>query len=112
VNVLVVDDSEAIGKMVVQVLERAGYEARWVRTGAAALAAAKERTPQVVLLDLNLEDAKGLDVARKLRQYPATRKSRLIGLSGDPLPPGKRHRLDGFLLKPVSFPTLLEAVRG
>lgn len=111
-NVLVVEDSEAVGRMLVQVLERAGYQVRWVQSGAGALATAEEWPPGVVLLDMHLTDGDGMAVARKLKRRPSAKKARVIGLSGDPVSPAGRRGLDGFLLKPVSFPDLLKAVQG
>lgn len=111
-NVLVVDDSEAIGRMLVKVLEGAGHKVRWAATAEEALEAARAHKPKVVLLDLRLGETDGLDVARKLRRLPETKKARVIGLSGDPVPPARRRALDGFLLKPVDLPALLQAVRG
>jgi CheY-like chemotaxis protein len=111
-GVLVVEDSEPVGKMLVQLLERAGFEARWTGSATEAVAWAKDWAPSVVLLDLHLADGDGLEVAKKLRKDPATKASRLIGLSGDPLPKAKQRNLDGFLLKPVALAAVLDAVRG
>lgn len=111
-GILVVEDSEPVGRMLVQLLERAGFEARWTGTGDEALATAAAWRPEVVLLDLHLGDVDGLEIARRLRRSPATKGARLIGLSGDPLPRTKQRNLDGFLLKPVALASVLEAVRG
>ncbi|MCA1831602.1 MAG: response regulator [Actinomycetota bacterium] len=111
-GVLVVEDSEAIGKMLVQVLERAGFEAKWTDNVEDALSTAAEWIPDVVLLDLHLGDAPGIEVAKKLRKSAATSKVRVIGLSGDPPAKAEQKHLDGFLLKPVALAAVVEAVRG
>jgi DNA-binding response OmpR family regulator len=63
-RVLVVEDDAGIAGSLVRGLERAGYAAQHVATGAGALAA---DTADVVLLDLGLPDMDGLEVCRKLR---------------------------------------------
>ena len=63
-RVLVVEDDPGIGTQLVRGLNRAGYEARLVGTGAAALLSP---TPDVVLLDLGLPDIDGVEVCRRLR---------------------------------------------
>jgi DNA-binding response OmpR family regulator len=62
-ELLVVEDDEAIGRTLLQVLEAAGYSVRWVRTGHDALATAGMR---LVVLDLGLPDIDGLEVCRQL----------------------------------------------
>ncbi len=63
-HVLVVEDDPGIAAPLVGVLERAGFSATHVATGAEALAA---DPGDVVLLDLGLPDMDGLDVCRRLR---------------------------------------------
>jgi DNA-binding response OmpR family regulator len=63
-RVLVVEDDAGIAGSLVRGLERAGYAAWHVATGASALAA---DPAEVVLLDLGLPDMDGLEVCRKLR---------------------------------------------
>lgn len=109
--VFVVDDSEALGRMLVEVLERNGYRARWIASGEEAMEAVREAPPDVVLLDLNLGDMEGVELARTLRALPQMKGVRIIGLSGDPVPPRGRAALDKFLLKPVTSTTLLGALR-
>ncbi len=66
-SVLVVDDEPTIGEVVGRYLERAGYATRVVADGAAALAAAVDERPDLVVLDLMLPGIDGLEVMRRLR---------------------------------------------
>jgi DNA-binding response OmpR family regulator len=63
-SVLIVEDDPGIGSQLVRALSRGGYAVDLVTTGAAALSRAD---PDVVLLDLGLPDADGVDVCRQLR---------------------------------------------
>jgi DNA-binding response OmpR family regulator len=64
-SVLIVEDDPGIGRQLVRALSRGGYAVEHVATGAAAL---RRADPDVVLLDLGLPDADGVDVCRLLRQ--------------------------------------------
>lgn len=66
-DILVVEDSDALASYLVPLLGGAGYTVRRAATGAAALALAAARRPDLVLLDLGLPDLDGLDVCRELR---------------------------------------------
>lgn len=64
VRILLVEDDEAIAQSLCRGLSRHAFDVEWVCTGAEALAA----TPaDLVLLDLGLPDADGLDICRRLR---------------------------------------------
>jgi DNA-binding response OmpR family regulator len=63
-SVLIVEDDPGIGSQLVRALSRGGYAVDLVTAGAAALSRAD---PDVVLLDLGLPDADGVDVCRQLR---------------------------------------------
>ena len=73
--VLVVDDSPETLEIIATLLEANGYEVRCARGGREALALARERRPDLVLLDLHMEDLDGLEVCRQLRD--ANRGERL-----------------------------------
>jgi len=66
---LVVDDEKPLAGMVATYLSRAGYEATTAHTGPEALAAARERVPDVVVLDLGLPGLDGVEVCRRLREF-------------------------------------------
>ena len=66
-SLLLVEDDERISLPLVRMLEAEGFAVRHVAGGEAALAAAHDSTPDLVLLDLSLPDIDGLDVCRRLR---------------------------------------------
>ena len=63
-DVLIVEDDDAIAEPLARGLERERFSVQRVATGAEALAAG---TPDVVLLDLGLPDMDGREVCRVLR---------------------------------------------
>jgi len=65
--VVVADDEEDILDLVTTVIERSGHEVLPVRDGAAALAAIRERRPDLVVLDIAMPEVDGLEVLRRLR---------------------------------------------
>jgi len=66
-TVLLVEDEESIAEMLATMLERDGFRLVHAPTGAAGLARLQERTPRLVLLDLNLPDMDGVEVCRRIR---------------------------------------------
>ncbi|WP_402469591.1 response regulator transcription factor [Isoptericola aurantiacus] len=67
VRVLVVDDDTTVADVVCAYLERAGMTAEHAADGPAALASARERPPDAVVLDLMLPGVDGIEVCRRLR---------------------------------------------
>lgn len=67
-KVLIVEDDEAIGSSLEQVLAERGYLVVRCTRGADALIIADAERPDVVLLDLGLPDLDGVDVCRRLRR--------------------------------------------
>ena len=67
-RVLVVEDDQEIAQVLLRSLRMEGYEARASYDGEAALADAREFSPDLVVLDLGLPKLDGIDVARSLRK--------------------------------------------
>jgi CheY-like chemotaxis protein len=111
VRILIVDsDIRSSGSMELM-LHASGYsETRVAYSGHAALAIAAEFQPSVVLLELDLLDMSGYEVARSLREHAWSRDLRLIALTSSREHPGRElARVAGFeryLLKPVTAPAL------
>lgn len=68
------EDDESIRELVLYSLRGAGYEALGFADGRALLSAVAERVPQLVLLDIMLPETDGMEVLRRLRKLPATRR--------------------------------------
>jgi len=71
-RVLIVDDEPQILRALRINLSVRGYEVTTAATGAAALRAAAETRPDVIVLDLGLPDIDGLEVLAGLRGWNAT----------------------------------------
>jgi DNA-binding response OmpR family regulator len=80
-TVLVADDDEDILELVSFRLERAGYEVVTARDGAAALATAQERHPDLAVLDVMMPGLNGYEVTQRLRADDATRDIPVILLT-------------------------------
>src|SRR6185437_7236501 len=66
-RVLIVEDDEDIAQVLQRSLRLEGYETRIAGDGEAALGAANDFVPDLVVLDLGLPKLDGMDVARRLR---------------------------------------------
>jgi len=120
VRILIVDYDIRSSQSLEQMLHGSGYsETRVAYSGHAALAIAADFQPSVVLLELNLLDMSGYEVARLLREQAQSHDLRLIALTSSREHPGRElARVAGFeryLLKPVAaldLSELLEAPGG
>ena len=102
-RVLVVDDEQALARLVGEYLTRDGFDVAIVADGLAAVDAARARPPDVVVLDLGLPGLDGVEVCRQLRTFSdcyvimltarADEIDKLIGLSVG---------ADDYLTKPFS----------
>ncbi len=68
-TVLVVDDEEDLAELVGSYLRRDQFQVVIAHDGLTALDLVKQRTPDVVVLDLMLPGIDGLEVCRRLRQF-------------------------------------------
>jgi DNA-binding response OmpR family regulator len=66
-RILVVEDDADIASLIVHYLAPAGHESEVVAVGSEALAAARRRTPDLVILDRMLPGLDGLEICRALR---------------------------------------------
>src|SRR3569833_4605227 len=81
-KLLLVEDDYLLRHAFKQLLEDRGYHIVEAGSAAEAIANAKAATPVLVLLDLGLPDAPGLDVARELRKHDAFSLIPIIALTG------------------------------
>lgn len=70
VGILLIDDDRRLADMVGRYLAQAGFAVEHRDTGAAGLSSLRAQVPALVLLDLMLPDADGLDLCRQIRALP------------------------------------------
>jgi len=111
-DVLYAEDNEVNAELVRQIVSlRPGVTLRVAESGTRALAMAQERPPDLMLVDMNLGDMTGIELAKALRGDPMTREIRLFALSADALPEqidaALKDGFRGYLTKPIEFAKLL-----
>src|SRR5690606_26003651 len=101
-----------LSEMLSLLLRRVGHDVEIARDGVTALAAAVERRPDVILLDIGLPGLDGYEVARQIRQQPATATVGLIAISGygqdEDFQRATQAGFDDFLLKPIRLELLTQ----
>lgn len=115
-TILVVDDEPKIVQIARDYLERAGFRVITAGDGGTALRMARTEQPHLVVLDLMLPEMDGLDVARAIRQDPATRALPIIMLTArveeaDRVT-GLELGADDYVTKPFSPRELVARVRA
>jgi CheY-like chemotaxis protein len=110
-RLLLVDDHRDTLRLTSRLLEHAGHDVTTAATVAEALEVASRQSFDLVVSDLGLPDASGLDLMRTLRDlYPM----RGIALSGygaaEDIAASREAGFDLHLTKPVDFARLLEAI--
>jgi len=68
-HLLVVDDEQPLARLVADYLTRDGFSVSLAFDGPAAVQAARDRAPDVVVLDLGLPGLDGIEVCRQLRTF-------------------------------------------
>jgi CheY-like chemotaxis protein len=81
-RILVVDDNQDSAESLAMLLGLTGHETRTAYDGLAALEAAEQFRPEVMLLDLGLPKVNGFDAARRIREQPWGQGMVLIALTG------------------------------
>jgi PAS domain S-box-containing protein len=112
-RVLVADDDPYVVEMLRAVLEERGYDVVGVTDGKAALDVIDDEQPAAVVLDLAMPGTGGAEVLSRLRLSAATADVPVVVVSGTrPVEALETAALaDGWLVKPVDPPSLLETVR-
>lgn len=81
-TVLIVDDDEGQTAALAWRLQNQGFDTLTAHTGAAGVELARHESPDVILLDLQLPDADGLELCQQLGDDPATCGTPVIIISG------------------------------
>jgi two-component system chemotaxis response regulator CheY len=67
---LIVDDSPTVRRVIRRIVTNLGFDAVEAEEGRAALAACRDRLPDLVVLDWNMPEMDGISFLRALRRLP------------------------------------------
>lgn len=80
-RLLIVEDDAALAELLQFTFRREDFDVVHTADGEEALLLAKERTPDIVLLDWMVEGLSGIEVCRRLRRAPETQNVPIIMLT-------------------------------
>jgi signal transduction histidine kinase len=114
-NILVVDDTPANLRLLVDILTKHGYKVRPVPNGKLALSAARGLPPDLILLDIMMSEMDGYEVCDRLKADEVTRDIPVIFISAinDVLDKVKAFGVGGvdYITKPFQVEEVLVRVK-
>jgi two-component system phosphate regulon response regulator PhoB len=115
-SILVVEDDTDILRLLAYHLRAAGYEVLSCEEGYSALATARQRLPDLVVLDLMIPGLDGFEVCKELKRSPETRNIPVIMLTarGEEVDRivGLELGADDYVVKPFSPRELMLRIRA
>lgn len=112
-NILIIEDDEAITRLIKRALTYEGYQVDTALDGETGLRVAKDHQPDLVILDLMLPGIDGMEVCHQLR---TNSNMPILILTAKDTMQDKVHGLDAgaddYMGKPFEVPELLARVRA
>ncbi len=104
---LVIEDDHELSLIFSQAIRTAGFEVETVDTAAAAYRQLAATAPQLITLDLHLQQTKGDEILRYIRAEPRLTAINVILTTADSaLADALQDQADYVLIKPISFTQL------
>ena len=114
-TILIVDDEEDIRELLQFNLVKEGYDVILADTGERSLELAKNKNPQLIVLDLMLPGIDGLSVCKKLKSEPKTASIPIVMLTAkgeeSDIVTGLEIGADDYVTKPFSPKVLIARIR-
>jgi len=116
ITILYIEDNPGNLVLVQRVLQAEGYTVVGATDGQQGLDLAGESPPDLVLLDINLPEIDGYELASRLRDVPGMDDVPIIALTANVMRGDRERTLaagcDGYIQKPVDVDTLPEQIAG
>jgi len=113
-NVLVIEDNAQNLYLITFMLEKSGFKVFQAETGLEGLEKAKAVKPDLILLDIQLPEMDGYEVARRLKQIDGVKMIPIVAVTSHAMA-GDREKVlqagcDGYLEKPIDPDTFVPAI--
>jgi len=113
-RILIVEDNDLNLMLLSDLLKVQGYEIFKTSVGLEAINLARDKQPDLILMDIKLPDICGLDVTRRLKQDDLTKSIPIIAITAFATPGDETKALesgcDGYITKPVAIQSLLRTI--
>jgi len=113
--VLIVEDNEKNMKLARDILQAKGYETVEAVTGEEGVKLAKEKKPDLVLMDIQLPGINGIEAFKQLRADAKTAHIPVIALTASVTPTDRSQitaaGFDAFVSKPISLKEFVATVK-
>jgi two-component system cell cycle response regulator DivK len=113
--ILIIEDNEKNRKLVRDVLQVKGYKTIETETAEEGLQLARDRSPAVILMDIQLPGMDGITALRQLRADPQIKGIPVIAVTASAMTHNRQTILaagfDGYQTKPISINDFLGEVK-
>ena len=114
-TVLIVEDNDKNMKLARDVLQAKGYQTLEAITGEDGVKLARERKPDLVLMDIQLPGINGIEAFRRIRADANTSRIPVVALTASVTPTDRTAiaaaGFDAFLSKPINLKEFLDTVK-
>lgn len=112
--ILAIEDNAANMKLAAFLLEQAGHEVLQAADAEEGIRLARERMPELILMDVQLPGMDGLAATRLLKGDAATRDIKIVALTAFAMS-GDKEKIraagcDGYIAKPIRYQEFLKVV--
>src|ERR1700726_1512820 len=115
-RILIVEDNETHVRLLKDILETRGYTILQTREGLEAIDLSVVNLPDLILLDIQLPDMSGLEVARRLRGDERSKQIPIVAVTAFAMEWHEREALDSgcdaYVSKPISIFSFLRTVES
>ncbi len=114
-TIVYIEDDTASRLLVQRVLGSRGYDVHVASNGLDGIALARDKQPQLILMDINLPDMDGREITTRLRGLPHFANIPIVALTAN-ISPGNRELAlaagcTGFLTKPINVSEFPQQVK-
>jgi len=113
--ILYIEDNLGNRMLVRRVLEAEGYSIIEATDGRAGLEMAEQVDPDLILLDINLPEIDGYNLARSFRDIPSLQEVPILAVTANVMKGDRERSLeagcDGYIQKPIDVDRLPEQIK-
>jgi two-component system cell cycle response regulator DivK len=116
IRILYIEDNRENLLLVRRILEAEGFSVAGALDGPSGLEIAAEMQPDLILLDINLPEIDGYDLAKRFRQTPGLQQVPILAVTANVMHGDRERTLeagcDGYIQKPIEVDRLPDQVRA